>query len=87
MVQISLDVTVTFPAPVDHMSVVQLRAVFIEASVCHEEFYFVVSSGVSTVTLLARVAKSENELIDRVVKPLLALLKKTLFEHAAGCRQ
>ena len=74
------------------MSVVQLRAVFIEAS-AHEEFHFVVSSGVSTVALLARVAKSENELIDRVVKPLLALLKKTLavtgplFEHAPGCRQ
>ena len=77
------------------MSVVQLRAVFIEASVCvHEEFHFVVSSGVSKVALLARVAKSGNELIDCVVKPLLALLKKTLwwvggplFEHAAGCRQ
>ena len=68
----SLDVAVTFPAPVDHMSVVQLRAVFIEASV-HEEFYFVVSSGVSTVALLARVAKSENELIDRVVSEASAL--------------
>ena len=52
-----------------------------------KSFIFVVSSGVSIVALLARVGKSENELIDRVVKPLLALLKKTLFEHAAGCRQ
>ena len=33
----------------------------------------------STVALPARVAKSENELIDRVVKPLLALLKRTLW--------
>ena len=41
-----------------------------------EEFHVVVSSGVSTGALLARVAKSENELIDRVVKPLLALLKR-----------
>ena len=71
----------SFPAPVDHLSVVQLRAVFIEVGV-HEEFIFWVSSGVSTVALFAWVAKSETEHIDRVVKPLLALLNKTL--HSGG---
>ena len=38
----------TFQAPVDHLSVVQLRVVFIEAG-AHEEFQnFLISSGVSS---------------------------------------
>ena len=59
--------------------VVPRRAQFIEVGV-HEEFQNIleVSSSVSTVALLARVAKSETELIHRAAKPLLALLKETL---------
>ena len=51
-------------------------------SVSTKSFFFGVSSGVSTVALFGWVAKSETEHIDRVVKPLFALLNKTL--HSGG---